>query len=110
MDVVLATGPAGGAGFTLETYNTWGTRSTRRLYLYGQGTSGLTFVNGTRTTTEESKNINYAEKILFSAKVNSSPASGPLTLGSYSDKSFFEKTRSLKFWYQTRNIVRKKGF
>ena len=55
VDVVLATGPAGGAGFTLETYNTWGTRSTRRLYLYGQGTSGLTFVNGTRTTTEESK-------------------------------------------------------
>ncbi len=90
VDVLFTVTGGGGPGWSIESYNTWGVRSDRKIYLYRKGESTTWFLNGTQGTNSHTIGLN--EYVLLSAILpNASADLGPLRIGTFRDSAFFGK-------------------
>ena len=88
VDVLFTVTGGGGPGWSIESFNTYGVRTDRKIYFYKTGESTTWFLNGTQGTNSHTIGLN--EYVLLSAILpNASADLGPLRIGTFRDSAFF---------------------
>jgi formylglycine-generating enzyme required for sulfatase activity len=90
VDVLFTVTGGGGPGWSIESFNTYGVRTDRKIYLYQKGESATWFLNGNQGMNSHTIGLN--EYVLLSAILpNASADLGPLRIGTFRNSTYFGK-------------------
>ena len=95
IDVVATISTGNTSGWTLETFNTWSSRSSRKVYLYGVGTSSS--VDRQTNGPTGQNNLTPNNFVVVSGTMNAATGQGPLTFGSYVTREYYGKNLLSEF-------------